>query len=235
MEHRRFLRQSEVYRPFAGSDVFERIGGQTAIDSLVDGLYDRIEGDRALRPLFGRDLSNERAAQKRFFTEWLGGEAEYSESAYLPIKHRHDLIPITSAVAEQWLAHLRDALIEAVPDVRAQRVVFEKARLFAVALVNEGSEPSRLRAQSHGVCLRYAPASEALTLARRGDSSALRQLLRSAPDVLVSQPLGATLLQLATLHGRDAVVELLLDSGVDVNQPAPIEPLIFITALCAAR
>ena len=42
-------------------------------------------------PTIGRDLGNEREAQKRFFTEWLGGEAEYSDSAYFPLKHRHDL------------------------------------------------------------------------------------------------------------------------------------------------
>jgi len=235
MEHRRLLGHSEVHRPFAGSGLFTRIGGHETVDSLIDGLYARIESDRVLRPLFGRDLSNERAAQKRFFTEWLGGEPAYSENAYLPIKHRHDLIPITRALAGKWLAHFREALEQAVSNASARALILEKVQVFALALVNERGEPSGLRAKSHGTCLRYEPASEALALARRGDLAALRQLLRHAPDVLASEPLSASLLQLATLNGRNAIVALLLDRGVDVNKPAPIETLIFITGLCAAR
>jgi truncated hemoglobin YjbI len=72
---------------------------------LVDGLYDRIENDAALRPLFGRDLTGEREALKRFFSEWLGGVGNYSSTTYLPLKHRHDLLPITPVLAGKWLAH----------------------------------------------------------------------------------------------------------------------------------
>jgi hypothetical protein len=43
------------------------------------------------------------------------------------------------------------------------------------------------------------------------------------------------LLHLASLGGHRQVVELLLDSGVDVNKPSAIRPLIFVTPLCAAR
>ena len=69
MEHRRFLAHPEAHRPFAG--LLQHIGGHAAIDALVEGLYDRIESDPALRPLFSRDLANERGAQKRFFAEWV--------------------------------------------------------------------------------------------------------------------------------------------------------------------
>ena len=74
MEHRRFLLHPEAQRPFVGGDLFERIGGRATVEVLVDGLYDGIKSDPALRPLFGRNLEHERAAQKRFFTEWLGGD-----------------------------------------------------------------------------------------------------------------------------------------------------------------
>jgi hypothetical protein len=83
--------------------------------------------------------------------------------------------------------------------------------------------------------LRHGPAIESLGLARRGDAAKLRALLRHAPEVLASAPHAATLLHLAALAGRAAVVELLLRSGVDVNKPSPIETLIFVTPLCAAR
>ena len=235
MEGRRFLAQGQVQHGFAGTDTLARVGGRAAIDALVDGLYERIEGDGALRPLFGRDLTNERAAQKRFFTEWLGGGAEYSGRASLPLMHRHDLLPITRRLAGRWLAHFRHALDDAVSDQRSRAYLLEMVTTLAMAFVNEGEPPSALRARPHGSCLRYGPAIESLSLARRGDATALRALLHRAPDVLASAPHAATLLQLAALSGRDAVIELLLDSGVDVNKPAPIEELILITALCAAR
>jgi len=233
MEHRRFLAHPEAHRPFAG--LLQRIGGHAAIDALIEGLYDRIESDPALRPLFSRDLANERGAQKRFFAEWLGGDTAYSDRAHLPLKHRHDLLPITCALAERWLEHFFDALDAAVPDVEARQAIGDKVRVLAMALVNEGREPSALRARPHGMCLRYKPAIESITLARRGDAEALRQLVKHGPDVLASTPHTAHLLHLAVLGGRQGTVEFLLDAGVDVNKPSPIEPLIFVTPLCAAR
>lgn len=235
MEHRRFLAHPEAHRPFVGGDLFARIGGHSAIEKLIDELYDRIEIDVELRRLFGRDLTGDREAQRRFFSEWLGGPSDYSDSAYLPLKHRHDLLPITSRLAGKWLAHFRNAIDIAVSDVDGRRLIFEKAHLVAKALVNESGPCSELRARSHGACLRYEPAAEALDLARRGNAAALSELLAHAPDVLASVPHAANLLRLAVLWGRGPVVELLLRHGVDVNKPSPIEPLIFVTPLCGAR
>ena len=244
MEHRRFLAHPEAHRRFVGSDVFLRIGGAAAIDALIDGLYDRIEADAALRPLFGRDLKKGREGQKRFFTEWLGGDRGYSESAYHSLKQRHDLLPITGEIAERWLAHFRSSLDVAVADAALRRMIYDDVHLFATALVNEEEPPSALRAGSHGACLRYKPAVEALGLARHGDAARLGALLKHAPDILASAPHAAALLHLAALGGRTAVVELLLRSGIDANKPSPIalvaalggtSTLIFVTPLCAAR
>lgn len=243
MEHRRFLGHPETHRPFVGSDLFARIGGPAAVGVLVDGLYDRIENDAALRPLFGRDLAGGRWAQKRFFTEWLGGVGSYSSTTHLPLKHRHDLLPITRELADKWLAHFRDALNIAVADLNARRVINEKVQALGLALVNESEPHTPLRARSHGTCLRYKPAVESIDLARRGNAAALRELLTRVPDVLASTPHAAKLLRLAVLAGRMPVVELLLDEGVDVNKPSPLalapgrdfETLIFVTPLCAAR
>jgi truncated hemoglobin YjbI/ankyrin repeat protein len=235
MEHRRFLGYPETHHPFVGSSLLSRIGGCATVEALIDGLYEGIETDAVLRPIFSRDLANEREAQKRFFIEWLGGSTRYSDNAHLPLKHRHELLPITRSLADKWLVHFRDALGAAVADAEARLAIQDKVRILAMALVNEGDEPTALRAQPHGTCLRYGPAIESVSLAQRGDAAALRQLVKRAPDVLGSVPHAARLLQLAVLGGRKPVVEFLLDAGVDVNKPSPIEPLIFVTPLCAAR
>jgi hypothetical protein len=94
LDHRRFLPAAASFRPFAGSDLFARIGGQPAVDRLVDTLYDRFVADPQLRPLFDRDLTVERARQKRFFGEWLGGPPAYSDFAWAGLAHRHAELPI---------------------------------------------------------------------------------------------------------------------------------------------
>jgi Ankyrin repeats (3 copies)/Bacterial-like globin len=167
----------------------------------------------------------------------------YSSTTHLPLKHRHDLLPITRVFAGKWLAHFRDALDVAVADDVARRAIYEKVRALGMALVNESGVPTALRARSHGTCLRYRPAVASMELAGRSNAGALRELLVRAPDVLASAPHAAKLLQRAVLAGRMPVVELLLDQGVDVNKPSPLalarsrdfETLIFITPLCAAR
>jgi hemoglobin len=153
MDHRRFLNRPDAHRPFAGGDLFARVGGRAAVEALIEGLYDRIETDAALRPLFGRDLVNEREAQKRFFTEWLGGDAVYSDRAHTPLKHRHDLLPITRALAGEWLAHFRGALEAAVQDESARRGVYERTCVLAMALAGLPPRPPR---QNRLRCLRFA-------------------------------------------------------------------------------
>jgi hemoglobin len=236
MEHRRFLVADVVRRPVWNGELFGSIGGRPTIDSLIDGLYDRIEADPVLRPMFGRNLSGERAGQKRFFSEWLGGDAAaYSGSAYMSLKDRHDLLPITPDIAERWLGHFKAALECSVADLEAQTTILTSVRRLAMALVNSGDAVAAIRAKSHGTCLRYQPAVEAIGLARRGDAARLGALVAEAPDVLASETHAAALLHLAAINGRVASVKLLLDQGVDVNKPSPIAPLILVTPLCAAR
>lgn len=47
--------------------LFERIGGRETIERIVDGLYDGIENDPTIRPMFISKLEGERVKQKDFF------------------------------------------------------------------------------------------------------------------------------------------------------------------------
>jgi hemoglobin len=256
LEHRRFLDHAPGFRPFRNTDLFARIGGQPTVDKLVDALYDRFESDEILRPLFVRDLAHERANQKLFLAEWLGGERRYSERSYSGLKHRHDDLPITRAIAGCWLGHFRRALDFAVAAEADRTAIFEQAQSLAFALAGEeGSlarkldgKVSRHRSQTVAWCgVGGRPLKRATDLAHRGDVGELRALLKQAPDLVERATFGAKLMQAAALAGRLGVVDLLLKQGVDPNKPHYLganqvdaawlwfERILFVTPLCAAR
>jgi len=108
--HRSLLDHALGSRPFLNTGLFGRIGGQPAVDRLVDLLYEGISGDGQLRPLFPRDLAGSRSMQKLFFAEWLDGPRRYSARAYKGLGPSHDGLPITPALAGRWLGHFRRAM-----------------------------------------------------------------------------------------------------------------------------
>jgi truncated hemoglobin YjbI len=142
LAHRYLLGRPLDYQPFAGSDLFARIGGQATVDRLVDHLYDGFETDPGLRPLFGRDLTGDRARQKMFFAQWLGGSHRYAERSYSGLVHRHESVPVTRALAGRWLHHFRQALTRTVAAETDRKAIFEQARTLALALVNEENAPA---------------------------------------------------------------------------------------------
>jgi truncated hemoglobin YjbI/ankyrin repeat protein len=252
MSHRRFLDLAPGLRPLQDGTLFDRMGGQVTVDRLVDSLYDRFAADAVIRPFFGRNLANSRNRQKRFFAEWLGGPSRYSESAWGGLYQHHEDLPITQAVAERWLDHLRGALSEAVPADGDAASTLERARAVALALVNSGPEPagrtpgaSRHRSQQIASCgVGARTVQQAVLLAQRGKVNELATLVIEIPDVVERAPFAARLLQSATLAGRIEVVEWLLDHGADANIPWPLparltggalELVLFVTPLCAAR
>jgi truncated hemoglobin YjbI len=181
LEHRRLLNYEPGFWPFRGTDMFERIGGQPTIDRLVDLLYDGIEDDDQLRPLFPRDLAGGRSMQKLFFADWLGGAHCYSEQAYAGLKHRHDGRPITPALASRWLGHFRRAMNATVAAENDRRTIFTQVRSLAMALVSDSKnvpgEPAWCGVGARSV-------ARATDLARRGDAAGLTTALTEAPALL---------------------------------------------------
>ena len=254
LSHRRMIDPVPGLRPFEDSTVFDRVGGHFMVDRLVDSLYDRFEVDRVLRPVFGRDLSDQRKRQKLFFAEWIGGPPRYSESAWGTLHGHHEDLPITRAIAERWLGHLRDALNDTFPDKSDADVILERARAVALALVNHedlvssaerGVGTSRHRSERIASCgVGARTLKQAVLAAQRGKVDELSALVMEVPEVVQRPTFAGRLLQSATLAGRIEIVEWLIDRGVDVNTPAPLhvgtigtafELVFFVTPLCGAR
>jgi truncated hemoglobin YjbI/ankyrin repeat protein len=236
LEHRGLLDHPPGFQPFRGTGLFERIGGQPTIDSLVDILYEGIEGDDQLRPLFPRDLADGRSMQKLFFAEWLGGPRRYSERAHSGLRHRHDGLPITPALAGRWLGHFRRALETAVAASKDRGTIFAQVRPLAMALVSGPGEVAWCGIGARGV-------ARARDLAHRGDVAGLAAVLAEAPDLL-RPSYAAAIMHTAALAGRAEIVRMLLDGGAGADHPfylpvgvtgVAFERVVFVTPLCAAR
>lgn len=248
VSHRRLFDLAADDRSLPNGTLFDRIGGLATVDRLVDSLYDRFEVDAVLRPFFGRDLANSRMRQKRFFTEWLGGPLRYSESAWGGLYQHHEDLPITQAVADRWLDHLRGALTDAVPAESDAAHILNRARNVASLLADPDHQPagpSKHRSPQIASCgVGARTMKQAVLLAERGKVAELAALAVEIPDVVERAPFAARLLQSGALAGRIQVVEWLLDQGVDANTPWPLpvplaggafELVLFVTPLCAAR
>jgi truncated hemoglobin YjbI len=259
LEHRSLLAHPPGFRPFRGTDLFVRIGGQPTIDRLVDLFYDGVEGDEALRRLFPRDLADGRSMQKLFFAEWLGGPPRYSERSSAGLRHRHDSLPITSALAGRWLGHFRRAMDATVAAESDRSAIFAQVRSLALALVDGpaalpedgsggevgvgGRVPGRATPKVAWCGVGARTLKQAMDLARRGDVAGVGASLVEAPDLL-RPTYSAALMQAAALAGRGDVVRTLVDHGVGPDHPfllpvrvtgVAFERVVFVTPLCAAR
>jgi hemoglobin len=123
--------------------LIDRIGGRETVERIVNSLYDRIERDTLLRPMFRRNLDEERKKQVDFWAEWFGGAPAYTQHhAYNGLRHRHAELHITREFAQQWLAHLVESLGDAIEDAGQIQEVLEMVRPMAFSFVNESTPPA---------------------------------------------------------------------------------------------
>jgi hemoglobin len=90
--------------------LYERIGGEQAVDSLVDVFYDRVLADEQLRPFFaGVSMDSLRSMQREFFCAALDGPAHYTGR---PLSEAHHGRGIETRHLRRFLDHLLDTLEE---------------------------------------------------------------------------------------------------------------------------
>jgi len=109
---------------------FERIGGQSTIDRIIDSFYDRMETApeaRVIRALHPTDLAPIRATLKKYLAEWLGGPPAYSQERGHPrLRARHLPFSIGDEERDAWMMCMRGAMEEVVSDPEAREWILQK-------------------------------------------------------------------------------------------------------------
>jgi hemoglobin len=109
---------------------FELLGGQPAVDRIVDAFYDRMDSlpeARGIRALHAADLTAVRAVLKKYLAQWLGGPQTYSaERGHPMLRARHLHVGIGIAERDAWMLCMRGALEEVVADAPLRDWLLEK-------------------------------------------------------------------------------------------------------------
>ncbi|MFC4550432.1 MULTISPECIES: group I truncated hemoglobin [Halorussus] len=113
--------------------IYQEIGGQEAVEAVVDDFYDRVLADEQLIEYFeGMDMEALRAHQVQFISSVAGGPVEYSGT---DMREAHAHLDITEpdfdAVAEHLEAALRN---NGVGDDNVEAIMAEVAALKAPIL-----------------------------------------------------------------------------------------------------
>ena len=93
---------------------YEDIGGEQAVQRLVDCFYDLMDSNPAyadIRALHASNLRVSRAKQFAFLSGWLGGPPLYHERYGHPkLRARHLPFAIGERERDQWIACMREAM-----------------------------------------------------------------------------------------------------------------------------
>jgi hemoglobin len=94
--------------------LFEKLGGEEAVDLAVDKFYERVLQDDRIKDFFANtDMVKQRAHQKAFFTYAFGGtdkyDGRYMREAHKELVEKHGLNESHfNAVAEDLLETLKE-------------------------------------------------------------------------------------------------------------------------------
>jgi hemoglobin len=125
--------------------LFQRAGGESAIDRLVEAFYaqmDSLPEARRIRAMHGRDLGPTKETLKRYFSEWMGGPKLYSpEKGHPRLRQRHIGFSIDVAERDSWLLCMRTALDQAIEDPNARLEIYDALAKLADWMRNQSGNP----------------------------------------------------------------------------------------------
>jgi hemoglobin len=127
------------------STPYQRIGGQPAVDRIIDSFYDRMDTlpeARVIRALHPEDLGATRVVLKKYLAEWLGGPAAYTQERGHPrLRARHLPFSIGDEERDAWLFCMRGAMEEVVTDQSTREGVLQKLSQVADWMRNRSPPP----------------------------------------------------------------------------------------------
>jgi hemoglobin len=97
--------------------VYDRVGGMTFFERLVDRFYEGVAADPVLRPVYPeQDLAGARHRLTLFLAQYWGGPRTYDQERGHPrLRMRHFPFAIGPPERDRWLLHMRAALAELAP------------------------------------------------------------------------------------------------------------------------
>lgn len=133
--------------------IYDRIGGEAAIQAAVDAFYIRVLDDPGLAPFFDRvNLKALKQRQRAFFTQALGGPAEYRGR---DMRSAHARYKITQPHFDKVAGHLVDTLHSLGVDQKTVGEIVSVVAPLAAEIVNtkeskENTMTSKGRSTSGG-------------------------------------------------------------------------------------
>ncbi|WP_280361144.1 group I truncated hemoglobin [Nocardia wallacei] len=117
-----FRSKSEPTAVVEPGTIYEQIGGQEALEAVVEDFYVRVLADAELAPFFtGTNMSRLKGRQVEFFAAALGGPEPYTGA---PMKQVHQGRGITMHHFGLVAGHLTDSLKTAgVPDDLVAQII----------------------------------------------------------------------------------------------------------------
>lgn len=123
---------------FKPQSVYELVGGEEPLRLVVESFYDKVAGDRVLRPMYPADLTESKRRLFLFLVQFFGGPSRYSEERGHPrLRMRHFPFAIDRQARDHWLNHMREAIDAAAIDEPARTMMREYFERSSAFLINQ--------------------------------------------------------------------------------------------------
>jgi hemoglobin len=126
--------------------LYQQIGGEAAVRSLVETFYDIVEQEPAGAPLYllhlrGHGVTHSRLEQFNFLSGFLGGPRLYVERhGHSDVRQMHAHVAIDSAARDAWLACMEMAIDRVGLDHAIKAQMMKHFTRVADMLVNQPAQ-----------------------------------------------------------------------------------------------